>query len=1305
MARLVAIWLLAGVALGVPAVAQQITSDLSPELRARLGIPEGPLPELVTAGTSPDAGYTPEQAAQNAPDILSVGCAHLGGQRLLFAITFASRPDFVGATFIIYVDADNNPATGRQDEHHGGVDFMLVAIGNQVTLSSHNPAHTSANTIVRAARVGPVLYVTVDTALPDTDPLAVGIHLLSQCEGGQSDSTRHQVVQLPRSSAAVPDLPRGSSSSLRTAEDFRYVDDLVQYEKLADKGLRFDQVAPREPFRPGRPCPEPLFTTTPKHPEQVGSLTRTRVPVSLLEETGTDRAQSPISFGFPCPRGGIFDPAHMRVLEGDREIPAQFTITAFWPDGSLKWVLVDFLIDLQANEDKTVTVELGREVQRQPLDSPLRIEDQSDQLSVITGPHRYSLGKRDFRVLNSADRLAADGSRPLVVSELGMTLTNEAQEVFCTAYSAPERVVVEQAGPIKTVVRVEGHYGSREPATYMKYVGRMTFWAGSPRVGIAWTTINDYLQTEFTDVSTLGLALLLRGAPRANTVYLFDADGRLTAQPVAQATVTQYTDQQGVLEEFGAEDQRRVELDRTPGVVRCSSENGSITLAVQDFWQRWPKRLEVGPQGLTFMPLPPQPAPDFGVGLPHYLLYNLCEGKYRFKWGMSFTDRFALDFGDQTSAAALYADVNQPVVAVIPAAWYAETGALGRLAPPLEKQFAVWDKWVADAFQANMRVKERDREYGFLNYGDWYGERGRNWGNNEYDYAHGLFQDFLRTGNRDHYRWALTAARHQAEVDVVHAYPDGFYVGGQVPHSVGHTGAWSEQLERGTWQCRYDSMVTAANGHNWADGMVDAWCLSGDAGVMQSALLYGEHVAWAMSPTFKALGTHERSAGWSLKGIMALYNQTYDPEYLAAARRIAEVALREQDLAGCGAWPHVLPLDHANGQANVVGNNLFLIGVLLGGLQAYAEAVQDPAVDQALIAGVRWVAKSWDEAVGGWPYSATPEGRPLYPATTSLNMLIIQPVAYVAKLTGDEALWHIVEEALAAVAVGGADSFGKSVAQKLHFAGGTLALLQEHYAQARPDRGASVLSGDAAWLAARMAKTPAAKRHSVRAPDDKVFWIELQAAEAELTCSRSPHGAMTKRSPTGTLQVTSSGGQVIGEDTFSTDGAHEYRLKLAGQPGDQFRVHINDDQRGVWTLAGANLKIVMQTDPGFRIGGVGRGRYWFMVPAGTPEFTLKLLGVHTGGYGAVVLTPRGQIAGQHEDSNPGAALIPGAAPGPPVPDTHPERGQITVRPEPQDTGKLWSVVLWAAGDIGVELVGLPPYLSLSEEAWFQPVTP
>jgi hypothetical protein len=670
---------------------------------------------------------------------------------------------------------------------------------------------------------------------------------------------------------------------------------------------------------------------------------------------------------------------------------------------------------------------------------------------------------------------------------------------------------------------------------------------------------------------------------------------------------------------------------------------------------------------------------------------------------MAFTERLTFDFSGATPVEALLAEVHRPLIAVLPASWYAQTGALGPIAAPLDRQFALWDTFVADGFAAYLRDKERTREYGFLNYGDWFGERGRNWGNNEYDLAHGLFAQFARTGRREYCRWALTAARHQADVDCVHAYPDPYYLGANHLHSIGHTGMWTETTEFATWTFKYEYHTSAASGHTWADGLADAWCLTGEPRAAESAIGLGEHIAWAMSRSFTALGTHERSAGWSLRAAMAIYRATADPVYLEAAGRIAAVALREQKLDQGGAWPHVLPKDHAGSQPGAVGNNLFLIGILLGGLQAYHEESGDPAVLKALTAGAAWVTKSWNGKACGWPYSARAAGEPLYPPNVGLSQLIIGPLAYLGRVAEDRRLLEIVDEAMAATVTQGPAAFGKSLAQQVFFASGTLAELQRWYAATRPDRGARVLDGSPETMAAMLVRSAGSERFSVRAPDRKTFLVRLRETGAELAVMRTPHGAMTKRAEVATVAVLGPAGKAFFEDRCSTDASHESRCALPGAAGAEYRVEIDDDQRGVWTVRSDRAAVVARIGPEFRIGGVGRTRFHFGVPAGTAEFRLKLLGVHTGPYGAVVLTPAGQIAGQFQGSNPGPALIPGAkGTGAPPPPDHPERGVLTVKPAAADTGKVWSVVLSAAVDIGVEFEGVPPYLALSAADWFEP---
>jgi hypothetical protein len=735
---------------------------------------------------------------------------------------------------------------------------------------------------------------------------------------------------------------------------------------------------------------------------------------------------------------------------------------------------------------------------------------------------------------------------------------------------------------------------------------------------------------------------------------------------------------------------------QAPGVARCVGPQGSIAAVVHDFWQRWPKQLAADSAELCVELLPRQPDAHFGQGLPHYLLYPFVEGFYRFKWGMAFTDRVTFDFSGRTPPDQLRAEAQSPLVAVVPAPWYARTNALGPMAAPLGRQFSLWDKFVDASCRSYLSLRERERTFGYLNYGDWYGERGRNWGNNEYDFAHGYFMQFARSGNRDFFRLALAAARHQADVDCVHAYPDPYYVGANHQHSIGHTGMWSEVASHGLWSWRYDFHTAAANGHTWADGMMEAWWLTGEAPIVESALALGEHIAWAMSRDFTRLGTHERSAGWSLKAIMAVYRGTYDPLYLDAARRIATVALREQKFDDGGAWPHLLPGDHSGGHVGARGNAIYLIAVLLGGLKAYDEEVHDPAVEKSIVAAAEWLLRCWNEEQEGWPYTASVTGEAYFPQVGP-NPLASGALAYAAHLSGDRRFMRVAELGLLALVRGGGTSNGKSIASHMNFTSGTLALLQEWYATRRPDKGAEVLAGSDADKTAWLAKAHDAKEYSVRAPDRKVFVVcrTGQAADpagVRLTATRRPFGAMNKRADFGTIRVLDAADAVVAQGRFSTDDSHEFTCRLTGPAGARFQVVIDDDQRSVWNLQGEGVRIAAQAVPGFCIGGVGRSRYHFFVPQGTREFRVNLRAGHNGPFAGLVLSPSNAVAAFVEgDHQPPTDIAKRKT-------YHDHEKTILVKPAPQDTGKPWSLVLTAGGDMYCQLQGVPPYLTLTADA-------
>jgi len=828
---------------------------------------------------------------------------------------------------------------------------------------------------------------------------------------------------------------------------------------LADKGLTYEQCLPETKLTLGRPRPDVPFVRSSRRPGAPGSIARHVLPVVLKEEAGVARAATPVTFGLPLPQGGVFDLARFQMLSPrGAPVPAQFVATSFWPDGSLRWVLVDAVVGLDAGAEETYQVEFGSGVVPAPAKlSQLQVQDAEHEILVNTGPLQVSIDKVRFNLLS---RVASHG-RPLASSAPeGVRLVDEQGAVFTVSARPPKRVTVEEAGPTKVVVRAEGDYADSAGRPYMSYVTRLTFREGSPRVTIQHTHIDTYLTTEFTDITSLTMPFRVPGLQRAHTYWdTADQAGAFAASAATEARTTELAGNRALTvaqwdeRTFRVTDSEgMVDGRHHSGVLRVESEAGSLGIAAHEFWQRWPKAFRLHGDEVDFDLLPQQPGPDYGRDLPdYYLKYPFVEGKYRNKWGMAFTQRITLDFSGTTPSAELAAEADLPVIAVLPAEWYAETKALGEMAPPLAGQFDGWDAVVAKAFEGHMQRKAERREYGYSNFGDWYGERRINWGNNEYDLAHGLFLQFARSGRRDYARLALAAARHQADVDTCHAYPDERFLGANLSHAIAHTGTWD--TARRAWSVPYDVwQYTARSGHVWTDGLMDAWYLTGDAWVMEVALAGGEHIAWSMSREFTELGTHERDAGWSLRAVIAVYRGTLDPIYLEAAKRIGAVPLREQEFDQGGAWPHVLPGDHADkDHQGAVGNNLFLIGILLSGLKDLHEQTHDAAVEKSLVAGANWVLLSWDEARRAWPYSASPTGEPMYDQWyIGMNNLVCESLPYVSRLTGDPRYAHVARVAFEALTEEGLPADGKSLGQHLYFAPSIMGGLQDAAAESAP---------------------------------------------------------------------------------------------------------------------------------------------------------------------------------------------------------------------------------------------------------------
>ena len=122
---------------------------------------------------------------------------------------------------------------------------------------------------------------------------------------------------------------------------------------------------------------------------------------------------------------------------------------------------------------------------------------------------------------------------------------------------------------------------------------------------------------------------------------------------------------------------------------------------------------------------------------------------------------------------------QHPVLVSADPEWNCRTKAFGRFTPFSETEFPWFEQRFDKGLERTLvQKRNRDREYGMMNFGDWYGERSYNWGNMEYDTPFVLLVQYLRRGDPALFEFGQQAARHNTDVDTIHYHSDLAQVGG-----------------------------------------------------------------------------------------------------------------------------------------------------------------------------------------------------------------------------------------------------------------------------------------------------------------------------------------------------------------------------------------------------------------------------------------------------------------------------------------------------------------------------------------------
>ncbi|MDP3073666.1 MAG: GDSL-type esterase/lipase family protein [Opitutaceae bacterium] len=799
---------------------------------------------------------------------------------------------------------------------------------------------------------------------------------------------------------------------------------------------------------------ELVMRELPKAEPRLGKLTRSQVTaqdvaLSVTEPSGVTRQGWPVTSGVPFAQGVLPDDRNAALVTLDGQpVPLQTEVLARWPDGSVRWLLLDFQVDLAANQKKHFTLRHGATVSRPTVPDPVRVSTRDRRTTIETGRLRFELNEEGFNPfgavwadLNGDGKIAGD--ERITSADRGGLFVRDPNFRRFAADQAPAEIVVEQAGPLRVCVRVTGRHADARGAMF-SYVVRLHAFRGQPFVRCDYTFTNDQPDALMTGIKELGVTARL--APEAGRSASAVLDGRTTTGGrVFQVDEKRY-DRDG--QAAGA---------HAVGWAAVAGGKGGFALGLREFWQHWPKAIEARDGAVTL-----GICPDFPAGLydgkpleeENKLYYALRGGLHTFKVGLAKTHEVWAAFfagpADAGKLAQFFQAAEEPLLATCEPAYASATRAAGEFPPAATSttpdKFFGYDAWFSRALTAHLKRRDEIREYGMLNYGDWFGERVVNWGNLEYDLAYGMFIQYLRTGERRYFERGAQASRHHIDVDVIHAtnahlqnsYGPPPVVGQIWRHSLNHTGGYYTNAPLPV-EKSYQMGHSTDFGHVWISGDLNYYYLTGDRRARDVALLAADAMA-ANMPT--RAGTHIRGLGWPMILVLAAYEATGDAKYLEAAASAWRVL--KQDLDPQRGWVVKLAVGHClhpAGGPRCEGNVPFMEGLTLGALARYHRVTGDPDVLKAITVGVdQMIRECWMEDIKAFRYTACT----LTFKNTAGFLLSLEGIAYEVQRTGNPEHRRILREGFrAALPTGGnLNSMGKGFGQTTFFSPFALEVLE-----------------------------------------------------------------------------------------------------------------------------------------------------------------------------------------------------------------------------------------------------------------------
>ena len=521
------------------------------------------------------------------------------------------------------------------------------------------------------------------------------------------------------------------------------------------------------------------------------------VSLFVREDQGVDRTDEPVASGVPLPRGAVLDPSHLRVYDqAGRAVPCQcHQLGLCWPDGSLRWVLLQFQATVKGNSTATYTLRADPSSPAPTAARRVEVAEAADSVAVNTGLIRFTVSRADFRL---PDLLRVDGNQSPAVGNCRLQLIADREHMTLDEFRAtgreakpfsgsvktdlsdfgiadtgtvkwgkvrravdyssflagPVDITVEESGPLRAVLRIEGAAEKKEGE--VGFVARLHAYAGKRRLRVE-LTLESYEQFIPVPVAKGYAPAIVNskhireltcrfGVPEAADTVEFGGttDAPLRVEAARSPSLRQPDPDAFSVGSGGGEVLHKG--GRAAGWMTVTRGARSVSVATKWFWESAPRALgydaaakelvlELRPETATGYPIPAGRIKTYefliGVDTPGPQLSAMARGELR-----------------------AYPDPE----------YVTATGATHRFVPATDKRFSRFGDYIRRTREKAAAV----RLFGDIDFGDQIGWNADARWNGYHGATHEWFMFYLATGDPELFRVAEQETWHSIDVDTQH---------------------------------------------------------------------------------------------------------------------------------------------------------------------------------------------------------------------------------------------------------------------------------------------------------------------------------------------------------------------------------------------------------------------------------------------------------------------------------------------------------------------------------------------------------